>query len=308
MRYLYSGDESNSPAALRIGEVLELLGHLVAGRARSPDQCSHRPVSFSALVRSWKGVVRIIAGLALSAGGHDSRCWTLAQYRLVCAQMAATVRPTERREAIVDAALAVARRKGLGATTVRDVAAEMGTSSGLIHHYFELDGRRARGGVRAGRRARTSAIGRARWSPRPGSRRRRSRRSSGPTRPRTPTGRSSCGSTRGPRPPRRPAVQATSRRLNLAWQALLERDDRRRRGARRVPMRRPRGRGVADPVARRRPGTPGRRPRDDGPPRRRPGWTLAAAERELGLPGGVLTQEGVASPHAHGRVAAHRRR
>ena len=45
--------------------------------------------------------------------------------------------PRERREAIVDAALAVARRKGLAATTVRDVAAEMGTSSGLIHHYFD---------------------------------------------------------------------------------------------------------------------------------------------------------------------------
>ncbi len=42
-----------------------------------------------------------------------------------------------RREAIVDSAIAVARRKGLAATTVRDVAAEMGTSSGLVHHYFE---------------------------------------------------------------------------------------------------------------------------------------------------------------------------
>jgi len=45
--------------------------------------------------------------------------------------------PRLRREAIVDAALAVASRKGLAVTTVRDVAAEMGTSSGLIHHYFE---------------------------------------------------------------------------------------------------------------------------------------------------------------------------
>jgi AcrR family transcriptional regulator len=45
--------------------------------------------------------------------------------------------PDERRDAIVDAALSVARRKGLGATTVRDVAAEMGTSSGLVHHYFD---------------------------------------------------------------------------------------------------------------------------------------------------------------------------
>lgn len=43
----------------------------------------------------------------------------------------------ERRDAIVDATLTVARRKGLGATTVRDVAAEMGTSSGLVHHYFD---------------------------------------------------------------------------------------------------------------------------------------------------------------------------
>ena len=44
--------------------------------------------------------------------------------------------PDRRREAVVDAALAVARRKGLGGTTVRDTATEMGTSSGLIHHYF----------------------------------------------------------------------------------------------------------------------------------------------------------------------------
>ncbi len=44
--------------------------------------------------------------------------------------------PTARRQAIVEAALAVAIRKGFGATTVRDVAGEMGCSSGLIHHYF----------------------------------------------------------------------------------------------------------------------------------------------------------------------------
>jgi AcrR family transcriptional regulator len=49
----------------------------------------------------------------------------------------ARMSPQDRREAIVDAALAVARRKGLASTTVRDVAKEMGTSSGLIHHYFE---------------------------------------------------------------------------------------------------------------------------------------------------------------------------
>jgi AcrR family transcriptional regulator len=49
----------------------------------------------------------------------------------------ARMSPEGRRDAIVDAAIAVARRKGLAATTVRDVAKEMGTSSGLIHHYFE---------------------------------------------------------------------------------------------------------------------------------------------------------------------------
>lgn len=44
--------------------------------------------------------------------------------------------PTARREEIVAAALRVATTKGLANTTVRDVASEMGTSSGLIHHYF----------------------------------------------------------------------------------------------------------------------------------------------------------------------------
>jgi len=45
--------------------------------------------------------------------------------------------PDQRRDAIVDAALAVALTKGLASTTVRDVAAAMGTSSGLIHHYYD---------------------------------------------------------------------------------------------------------------------------------------------------------------------------
>ena len=36
--------------------------------------------------------------------------------------------PEVRRQAIVDAALAVALRKGIATTTVRDVAIEMGTS------------------------------------------------------------------------------------------------------------------------------------------------------------------------------------
>ena len=62
--------------------------------------------------------------------------WTVAQYRRSLRPMA-RMSPEDRRSAIVDAALTVARRKGLASVTVRDVAHEMGTSSGLIHHYFE---------------------------------------------------------------------------------------------------------------------------------------------------------------------------
>lgn len=61
--------------------------------------------------------------------------WTSAQWRYATPVKRMT--PETRREAIVEAAHAVAVRKGLAATTVRDVASEMGTSSGLIHHYFE---------------------------------------------------------------------------------------------------------------------------------------------------------------------------
>ena len=48
----------------------------------------------------------------------------------------ARLSPTARREEIIAATLRVAATKGMGSTTVRDVATEMGTSSGLIHHYF----------------------------------------------------------------------------------------------------------------------------------------------------------------------------
>ena len=48
----------------------------------------------------------------------------------------ARMTPDQRRTAIVQATVDVMLRQGIAATTVRDVAAEMGTSSGLIHHYF----------------------------------------------------------------------------------------------------------------------------------------------------------------------------
>jgi AcrR family transcriptional regulator len=44
--------------------------------------------------------------------------------------------PAQRREEIVNATVTVMLRKGIAATTARDVAEQMGTSSGLIHHYF----------------------------------------------------------------------------------------------------------------------------------------------------------------------------
>lgn len=44
--------------------------------------------------------------------------------------------PQERRAAIVAATRTVMARRGIAGTTVRDVAAELGTSSGLIHHYY----------------------------------------------------------------------------------------------------------------------------------------------------------------------------
>jgi len=47
----------------------------------------------------------------------------------------ARLTPARRRSAIVDAAIDVMLRRGMAAT-VRDVAEQMGTSSGLIHHYF----------------------------------------------------------------------------------------------------------------------------------------------------------------------------
>jgi AcrR family transcriptional regulator len=127
--------------------------------------------------------------------------------------------PDQRRDAIVDAALAVARRKGLASTTVRDVAAEMGTSSGLVHHYFATMDE-----VLAAAFAKAAADDLERSA-------------------------AAIGATADPvdalavffrtyapvdqdwafqlwldawaEAARRPAVRATSRRLNLAWQRLL---------------------------------------------------------------------------------------
>jgi AcrR family transcriptional regulator len=128
--------------------------------------------------------------------------------------------PDQRREAIVAAALVVAVRKGLASTTVRDVAAEMGTSSGLIHHYFDsMDEVLAAAFERvAARDLELSA---------------RAMAAAGTPvealrvffRTYTPADKDwafQLWLDAWAEAARRPAVQATSRRLNLAWQRLLE--------------------------------------------------------------------------------------
>ncbi len=129
--------------------------------------------------------------------------------------------PDQRREAIVAARLVVAVRKGLASTTVRDVAAEMGTSSGLIHHYFgSMDEVLAAAFERVAEQdlgLSARAMGMA----------------ASPAealrvffRTYTPADKDwafQLWLDAWAEAARRPAVQATSRRLNLEWQALLER-------------------------------------------------------------------------------------
>lgn len=125
----------------------------------------------------------------------------------------------ERREAIIAATLQVMISKGLASTTVRDVAQQMGTSSGLIHHYFaSMDDLLAAAFERAASQdleftqqamaAGEDAMGRLRiffasyaraeqdWA-------------------------FQLWLDAWAEASRRPAVQATSQRLNIAWQQLL---------------------------------------------------------------------------------------
>ena len=128
--------------------------------------------------------------------------------------------PDRRRDAIVDAALAVALRKGLASTTVRDVAAEMGTSSGLVHHYFgSMDDVLAAAFARAAERDLQQSAGAMQGASTP------------------PAALTQFFLTYAPvdgdwafqlwldawaEAARRPALQATTRRLNLEWVALLQ--------------------------------------------------------------------------------------
>ena len=129
--------------------------------------------------------------------------------------------PDQRREAIVAATLDVAVRKGLVSTTVRDVAAEMGTSSGLIHHYFEsMDEVLAAAFERVARQDLGGSARAMAEAPSPVEALRVFFRTY------TPADKDwafQLWLDAWAEAARRPALQATSRRLNLEWQALLER-------------------------------------------------------------------------------------
>lgn len=128
--------------------------------------------------------------------------------------------PDLRREAIVAAALSVAVRKGLASTTVRDVAAQMGTSSGLIHHYFEsMDDVLAAAFEQVARQDLVSSSTLMAGADSPTAALRSFFASY------TPADKDwafQLWLDAWAEAARRPAVRATSRRLNLAWQGLLE--------------------------------------------------------------------------------------
>jgi len=128
--------------------------------------------------------------------------------------------PEARRDAIVEAALEVALVKGLASTTVRDVAAAMGTSSGLIQHYYDsMDDVLAAAFERVATQdlaVSEAAVGAA---PSPLEALRVFFRTY------TPADKDwsfQVWLDAWAEAARRPALRAVSARLNLAWQALLE--------------------------------------------------------------------------------------
>jgi AcrR family transcriptional regulator len=129
--------------------------------------------------------------------------------------------PDQRRDAIVDAALSVALEKGLAATTVRDVATAMGTSSGLIHHYFEsMDEVLAAAFERVASDDLELTVSAMALAPTPTAAIIEYLRTYAPA---DKDWAFQFWLDAWAEAGRRPALRATSRRLNLAWQALLER-------------------------------------------------------------------------------------
>jgi AcrR family transcriptional regulator len=199
----------------------------------------------------------------------------------------ARLAPAERRDAIVQAALDVMVRKGMAETTVRDVAEAMGTSSGLIHHYFaSMDDLLAAAFARAAQQdlaATREAMARC---------------------PRAVPRLASFFVTYAraeqdwafqlwldawAEAARRPAVQETSRRLNVAWQQLLEETIRAGTGAGELRCPDPAGAAwrilsMLDGLALQTVAHPGAVDRNAVI-----SWSVALAERELGLAPGALT-------------------
>jgi AcrR family transcriptional regulator len=127
--------------------------------------------------------------------------------------------PGRRREEIINATVSVMLRKGIAGATARDVAEQMGTSSGLIHHYFSsMDDLLAAAFDRAAGQdldvTRTAMAGVdapvARLATFFGTYARAEQ-----------TWAFQLWLDAWAEASRRPAVQATSRRLNVAWQRLL---------------------------------------------------------------------------------------
>jgi AcrR family transcriptional regulator len=195
--------------------------------------------------------------------------------------------PDRRREAIVDAALAVAVRKGLGQTTVRDVAAEMGTSSGLVHHYFgSMDDVLAAAFEKAAERDLEASVAAMAEAGSPTD----ALRSFFATY--TPVDKDwafQLWLDAWAEAARRPAVQATSRRLNLAWVALLEATIRAGIAVGSFRTADPRGAAwrivsLLDGLALQLVAHGGTLARDEVT-----AWAARSAERELGLRDGALT-------------------
>lgn len=131
----------------------------------------------------------------------------------------ARMAPDDRRKAIIDATIRVITRQGIAATSVRDVAREMDTSSGLIHHYFDtMDDLLAEAFDRVATEELAETVESLR----------------GISDPVVRLGEFFSNYTRADddwgmqlwldvwaEAARRPALQRTSRRLNEAWQALV---------------------------------------------------------------------------------------
>ena len=219
--------------------------------------------------------------------------------------MSRRLAPELLRDAIVEAAVVVARRRGLGATTVRDVAAEMGTSSGLIHHYFgSMDEVLAAAFERVAREdlAVAEASVAAATDPLDAV-----RRFFGTYAPVDADWAFQLWLDAWAEAARRPAVRAASRRLNRAWQTALRRtidggvregrftcDDPAAAAWRLLSL----VDGLALQVVAHR--TTVRRADVQG-------WALEAAERELGLAPGALRDGTVFHRPTRGRAVRMRR-